>query len=126
MTTKQNIKRTDDAIDILHHRRYQGRPERLAGLEQERLNARIAHAIYKLRTDANMTQKELAALVGTKASAISRLENADYRGHSLAMLGKIASVFSGRLRVTIVPTGRSRARLCTPSGRKLSKEHVLA
>ena len=33
-----------------------------------------------------LPQKELAELIGTTQSVISRLEDADYEGHSLSML----------------------------------------
>ncbi|MGD8922392.1 MAG: helix-turn-helix transcriptional regulator [Candidatus Zixiibacteriota bacterium] len=126
MTGKKDKKKTADALDILHRRHYKGRPERLAALEHERLNAEIAHALYRLRTSAGMTQKELAEKIGTRASAISRLENADYGGHSLAVLNKIAAVFKGRLTLSIIPAQSSRSYLMSPSGEKISKEHVLA
>ena len=38
--------------------------------------------MYELRTKVKMTQKELAARVGTTPSAIARLENDYYDGHS--------------------------------------------
>lgn len=37
-----------------------------------------------------LSQRELAKLVGTTASVICRLEDADYDGHSLSMLIRIA------------------------------------
>jgi transcriptional regulator with XRE-family HTH domain len=44
-----------------------------------------------------MTQKELAARVGTTPSVISRLENDDYDGHSLAMLRRVAAALNRRV-----------------------------
>ena len=38
-----------------------------------------------------ITQRQLAKKVGTTASVICRLEDADYQGHSLAMLRRIAA-----------------------------------
>ncbi len=69
---------TSDALEILRRRYYEGRPERLAALEQERANADIAREIFALREKAGLTQKELAGLVGTTPSVICRLEDADY------------------------------------------------
>jgi ribosome-binding protein aMBF1 (putative translation factor) len=85
-------KATSDALEILRRRYYEGRPERLAALEHERVNAQIARDIYVMREKAGLTQRELAALVGTTPSVICRLEDADYEGHSLAMLRRIAEV----------------------------------
>lgn len=88
-----------DAASILHRRYVKGDPAREASIEEERVNARVATMIYCLRTEANSTQKELADLVGTKQSAISRLEDADYEGHSLSMLNRIAEALKRRLVV---------------------------
>ncbi len=94
---------TTDALEILDRRYYRGRPERLASLEEARLNAAIAQAIYDLRAKAGLTQKQLAQLVGTTHSVISRLEDADYRGHSLKMLQRISTALNRRLEIRFVP-----------------------
>lgn len=91
-----------DAVDILHRRYYEGKPDRLASLEEERINAEIAQAIYALRTQAGLTQRQLAALVETSASAICRLEDADYEGHSLAMLRRIAAALGKQVELHFV------------------------
>ena len=93
-----------DAVDILHRRYYEGKPDRLASLEEERINAEIAQAIYDLRTQAGFTQRQLATLVGTSASAICRLEDADYEGHSLAMLRRIAAALGQQVELRFVST----------------------
>lgn len=99
-------KTTTDAVSILH-RRYIGNDiKRLISLHEERVNAEVARAIYTLRTRANLSQKELADLVGTTQSVISRLEDADYAGHSLKMLIRIASALNRRLKISM--TGRLR------------------
>ena len=74
----------------------------LAMLEEERANAEIARSIYKLRTDAGLSQRELAKLVGTSASSICRLEDADYEGHSLGMLRRIAAALNKRVEIRFV------------------------
>jgi DNA-binding XRE family transcriptional regulator len=94
---------TTDAVEILHRRYYEGRPERLAALEEERANAEIARKIYALRTKAGLTQRQLAKLVGTSASAICRIEDADYEGHSLAMLRRIAAALDKRVEIRFLP-----------------------
>ena len=78
----------------------------LATLEEERANAEIARSIYKLRTDAGLSQRELAKLVGTSASAICRLEDADYEGHSLGMLRRIAAALNKRVEIRFVSVKR--------------------
>ena len=52
-----------------------------------------------------LTQKELAGLVGTSHSVISRLEDDDYRGHSLAMLRRIAAALNKRVEIRFVALG---------------------
>ena len=96
-------KPTTDAVEILHRRYYEGRPERLAALEEARANAEIARKISTLRTQAGLTQRQLAKLVGTSASAICRLEDADYEGHSLAMLRRIAAALDKRVEIRFLP-----------------------
>jgi DNA-binding XRE family transcriptional regulator len=96
-------KPTTDAVEILHRRYYEGHLERLATLEEERANAEIARKIYTLRTKAGLTQRQLAKRVGTSASAICRLEDGDYEGHSLAMLRRIAAALDKRVEIRFLP-----------------------
>jgi len=48
--------------------------------------------------------------VGTTASVICRLEDADYSGHSLAMLRRIAAAVGMRVEVRFVAMGKSGRR----------------
>jgi len=104
---RKKSKPTSDAVDILHRRFYKGRPTRLKDLEEARANEEIARKIYELRTSARLTQARLAKLIGTTASVISRLEDADYEGHSLAMLRRIGAVLNQRVEIRFVPIRRS-------------------
>jgi ribosome-binding protein aMBF1 (putative translation factor) len=99
---------TSDAVEILRRRYIAGRPDREAALESARLSAEIAQEIYDLRTKAGLTQTQLAKLVGTAHSVISRLEDSDYDGHSLKMLQRISVVLDRRIEVRFVPRARSR------------------
>ncbi len=76
--------------------------ERLNSLEEERANADIAQKIYDLRTAANLTQTQLAELINTTASVISRLEDADYEGHSLSMLRRIATALHKKVIIEFI------------------------
>ncbi len=49
-----------------------------------------------------MTQAALAKLVGTTPSVISRLEDADYIGHSLTNLRRIAAALDHRLEIRFI------------------------
>mgnify|MGYP001599597989 CR=1 FL=1 len=99
-------KATTDALEILHRRYYEGHPGRIAALEEERANAEIARKIGQLRGKAGLTQRQLAKLVGTTASVICRLEDADYGGHSLSMLRRIAAALDRRIEVRFLPPDR--------------------
>ncbi len=96
-------KEMTDAIEILNDRYIKGDPARLAAVERHRHNAEIAMAIYTLRQQAGLTQQQLADKIGTTHSVISRLEDANYRGHSLEMLRRIAIALHCQLEVRIVP-----------------------
>ena len=96
------IKKTSKAFDILHRRYIGENAERQVSLEVERVNAEVARTIYELRKKAGLTQKELAQMVGTTQSVISRLEDADYAGHSLSMLHRIAMALNRRLSVQMI------------------------
>ena len=97
---------TTDAVEILHRRYYRGKPARLADLERARANDQVARKIAALRTEAGLSQRQLARLIGTTASVICRLEDADYEGHSLAMLTRIATALNRRVEIHFVPTER--------------------
>jgi len=65
------------------------------------------HAFFPLpddvRTGAGLTLRELAERIGTKQSVIARLEDADYEGHSLSMLKRIADAVGKRLEIWMAP-----------------------
>jgi transcriptional regulator with XRE-family HTH domain len=110
-----NPRRTSNAVRILH-RRYVGQDElRKASLQQERTNAEIARTIYALREQAGLSQKELADRVQTTQSVISRLEDADYAGHSLSMLNRIAQALNQKVQVVMRP-GKRKPRTVKREG----------
>ncbi len=94
---------TTDAVEILHRRHFEGNPAMLDLLNQERVHADVAQKVYDLRTRAGLTQRQLAKLVGTSPSVISRLEDADYQGHSLTMLRRVAEAVGSRVEVNFTP-----------------------
>ena len=102
-------KTTTNAVKVLHKRYIKGSRKRLESIERERENLNVAEQIYRLRTLAGLSQKELADVVGTTQSVISRLEDADYNGHSLAMLRKIGAALHQRVQVQFVPETASHA-----------------
>jgi DNA-binding XRE family transcriptional regulator len=103
----KTLKPTSDAVEILHRRTYEGKPARMRNLEEGRANGEIARKIQELRAAAALTQTQLAKLIGTTASVICRLEDADYEGHSLSMLRRIAAALNKRVEIRFIPIRRS-------------------
>ena len=103
---KKKSKRITDAVEILH-RHYVTTPSANKALEEARINSEIARHIYELRHRSKLTQAQLAKRVGTSTSVISRLEDADYTGHSLTMLQRIASALNQRIEFSFAPLKRA-------------------
>lgn len=94
-------KTTRNAVEILRNRYVKNDPKRKASVATERMHSEIARLLYDMRTEAGLTQKQLAELVGTTQSVISRLEDSDYDGHSLSMLNRIAEAMHKKLSVVV-------------------------
>ncbi len=91
-----------DGVEILHKLFFEGKPQLIAWLEEERANTEIAQKIFMLRKQAGLSQRPLAQLAGINSSVIVRLENADYEGHGLAMLRRIAAALNKRVEFRFV------------------------
>jgi ribosome-binding protein aMBF1 (putative translation factor) len=98
-------KTTTDATKILEEIAGHD-PKRQQAFEEEVANREVAQRIYELRQHAGLSQAELARRVGTTQSVISRLEDADYDGHSLAMLNRIAAAVERRVDIRFLPRRR--------------------
>jgi ribosome-binding protein aMBF1 (putative translation factor) len=94
--------RTDDALKILENLTHVD--SEIEGMIRESsINAAVAQLIYDARSKAGLTQKQLAVRVGTQQSVIARLEDADYEGHSLSMLQRIACALNQRVEINLLP-----------------------
>lgn len=69
------------------------------------LDAYIAAQIRTIREQRDMTQQELADLIGTKQTGISRIENVNYSSWNIRTLKKIAYALGTRLHVSIETFG---------------------
>ena len=121
MNMPRKKKPTSDAVEIMHRRYYEGRPSRIADLEEARAEDDLARKIYELRGQSGLTQEGLAKLVGTTPSVISRLENSDYQGHSLTMLKRIADALDKRVEFDSPQESQPAARLRKPTRRGCAK-----
>ncbi len=59
----------------------------------------LALLVREMREGAGLTQVELAKRIGTTQSVIARLEDAEYTGHSLSMLERIAAACGVTLKL---------------------------
>jgi len=106
--TPDKKKFKSDALQFAYNRYIGRNPERIAAFEEELANAEIARKVYDLRTQAGLTHRQLAKLVGTTAAVIRQLEDADYEGHALAMLNRIAGALSEWKFASSLPKANSK------------------
>jgi ribosome-binding protein aMBF1 (putative translation factor) len=93
---------TSDALKIIK-KMIKDDPQMQEMVEEASLNARVAQIIYEARKQAGLTQRQLADAVGSTQSVIARLEDADYEGHSLSMLARIATALNRKLEIDMPP-----------------------
>ena len=105
-------KKTSDAVTILRNRYSKGDPARLAAIEAEREKIKIAEQVYALRIERGLTQKQLADMVGTTQSVISRLESTDYESERIDTLQKLAAALQCHLEVRFVPDDADMIQTC--------------
>jgi ribosome-binding protein aMBF1 (putative translation factor) len=94
-------KKTSDALEILDSL-HRGDAGYAADLAPEKGRLRVGQVIRSARSEAGLTQAELAERVGTSQSVIARLEDASYEGHTLRMLERVASALGHRVEVSFV------------------------
>jgi len=76
-------------------------PEVQNELKLNETEYRIIEEIIMARKEKNLTQKDLAELIGTKQSNISRLESGNYNP-TIEFLNKIAVAVGKELKVSII------------------------
>jgi transcriptional regulator with XRE-family HTH domain len=105
-----HYKTTANGLELLDKWYVDGNARMQAILEEERKNAAIARDIFELRERAGLSQRQLARLADTTASVICKLEDADYEGHSVSMLRRIAAALGCTVEVKFAPVARRRER----------------
>ena len=94
---------TTSASEVMRRRYYEGKPkERIARANANFEALALGDKIQRLREQAGLTQAQLAKKIGTQPSQISRIEDADYEGHSVETLRRIAAALHQRLRIEFV------------------------
>jgi ribosome-binding protein aMBF1 (putative translation factor) len=108
MKPKIKKAKTSDALEILD--KLAGNNRELQKLTEEaRVNAAVAQLIYDAREKAGLSQAELAERIGSKQAVISRLEDADYEGHSLTMLQRIAAALGKQVSIKFQDISNDKA-----------------
>jgi ribosome-binding protein aMBF1 (putative translation factor) len=96
------MNRTNDALKIIR-RSIADDPELQEMVKEASINAQVSSIVYDVRKQAGLTQRQLADLISTTRSVIARLEDADYEGHSLSMLARIAAALNRKLEIKMLP-----------------------
>lgn len=94
---KQTVKRDRHSEIVEHRARKSATYRKTFGRALREID--LAVLVREMREDAGLTQTELARKVDTTQSVIARLEDAEYTGHSLTMLERIAAVCGVALRL---------------------------
>lgn len=89
MKVHEMIRKTSDAADLPTLQTF------------DAWHAKVASQLKEARTALRLSREELARRVGTRPGIIARFEDASHRGHSLAMLERIAKRMGLRLVVEL-------------------------
>lgn len=95
------MSKTQDALQIIKQTTGID-PDTDVEVQHYRRQYEIGQMIYDARTAAGLTQLQLAELIDTKQPVISQLESADYEGHSLTMLDRIAKALGAHVEIKFV------------------------
>jgi transcriptional regulator with XRE-family HTH domain len=91
---------TDNFADLIRKKLAKD-PELARRVESATSGLRVARQVYEARVAAGMTQEQLAEKIGTSQSAIARVEDADYDGHSTRLLHRIAGALGLAVRIEL-------------------------
>ena len=83
-------------------------PEFRKAYEEIEDEYQLATQIIRFRIDRNLTQAQLARLVGTSQPAIARLESGNHRNLTLAFLFRVAKALDLRAELRFHPTNATR------------------
>jgi ribosome-binding protein aMBF1 (putative translation factor) len=110
MATKRRFKSA--AVQELYEKLIGDETAAQEEFEEGLINIEAAQLLYDMRSRAGLSQRALAGKIGTSASAINRLESADYEGHTIAMVRRIATALNRRLELCAVPIKTAPAKTC--------------
>ena len=96
------MRRRDD-LDRLTEKLLKRYPSMEEEMEKAGQAIDIAYQIYDLRKAAGLTQTQLAKLLHTSQSNVSRIESAEYESYTFKTLEKVTKALKARLQIKIVP-----------------------
>lgn len=97
------MKRKKDDLDRLTETLLKRYPFAKEEMEKAGQAIEVAYQIYDLRKIARLTQTQLAKLLHTSQSNISRIESAEYESYTFKTLEKVAKALKARLEIKIIP-----------------------
>lgn len=100
--TIDEARRSSSAQLLLQKSKWRDEEYRTAYAETS-VDQGIAWQLRVNREMRGLTQREFATLLGTRQSAVSRMENPEYGSHSLPQLKEVAHAFKCALLVKLVP-----------------------
>jgi transcriptional regulator with XRE-family HTH domain len=86
------------------------RPEFREAYEDLEEEYELAKQIIRFRVSRNLTQTQLARVVGTSQPAIARLESGNHRNMTLGFLARVARALELRSEMRFLPLRGSRTR----------------
>lgn len=97
------MKRKKDDLDRLTETLLKRYPFAKEEMEKSGKAIDIAYQIYDLRKISGLTQTQLAKLLHTSQSNISRIESAEYESYTFKTLEKVAKALKSKLEIKIIP-----------------------
>lgn len=95
------MNQTNNSIRAMMLDRAPERQKALEAINRERINLQCAMTVRDIRKRANLSQKELAKMIGTSQSAIARIENFEYGGRTITMLQRIADALGYAVEIQL-------------------------
>ena len=96
------MRKTSDAVEILMNI-IRDDPEAQQMVREAEWQCMAAQMVYDTRTQAGLSQKELAERAGVEADVIAQIEDADYEEPIMPILQRIAENLHCRLELHLVP-----------------------
>ncbi len=104
MNKRLKTRKIYDGITILENRYLKNDPEMAQLVDKNLQKLQIGQKLYKLRTKAELTQKQLGDKIGTSASCVSRVETANYNGDIQKILKTATMALNKRANITKINT----------------------